>query len=71
MAPASRSEMAASIATELSAHVAPPPPAGTSADDFLAAVVAERRSRELARLMEARRRNTDIGERLQRLPFGS
>ena len=71
MAPASRSDMAASIATELSAHVAPPPPAGTSADDFLAAVVAERRSRELARLMEARRRNTDIGERLQRLPFGS
>jgi uncharacterized RDD family membrane protein YckC len=71
MAPLSRAGMAASIATELAAHVAPPPPAGTSADDFLAAVVAERRSRELARLTQLRRRNTEAGERLHRLPFSS
>lgn len=71
MAPLSRAEMAASIASELSAHVAPPPPGETSPDDYLAAVVAEHRSRELARLAQARRRNTEIGERLQRLPFGS
>jgi hypothetical protein len=62
--------MAASIATELSAHVAPPPPPGTGPDDYLAAVVAERRTRELARLTQARQRNTEVGERLQRLPFG-
>ena len=71
MAPLSRQDMAASIATELAAHVAPPPPPGTSPDDFLAAVVAEHRDRELTRLTKARRRNTEIGERLQRLPFGS
>lgn len=70
MAPLSRSAMAASIATELSAHVAPPPPPGTGPDDYLAAVVAERRTRELARLTQARQRNTEAGERLQRLPFG-
>ncbi|WP_411375898.1 RDD family protein [Arthrobacter sp. MPF02] len=71
MAPLSRAGMAASIATELSAHVAPPPPPGTSPDDFLAAVVAERRNRELSRLSQQRRRNTAVGERLQRLPFSN
>jgi uncharacterized RDD family membrane protein YckC len=71
MAPLSKAGMAESIATELSAHVAPPPPAGTSPDDYLAAVVAERRSRELARLSQARRRSAETGERLHRLPFGS
>lgn len=71
MAPLSRTEMAASVATELSAHVAPPPPPGTGPDDYLAAVVAERRNRELARLTKSRRRNTEVGERLQRMPFGS
>jgi hypothetical protein len=63
--------MAESIATELAAHVAPPPPPGTSPDDYLAAVVAERRSRELARLAKARRRSAETGERLHRLPFNS
>jgi hypothetical protein len=63
--------MAASIATELARHVAPPPPPGTGPDEYLAAVVAERRKRELTRLREARRRNSVVGERLERLPFGS
>ncbi|MCQ6269806.1 RDD family protein [Pseudarthrobacter sp. R1] len=71
MAPLSRAGMAESIATELAAHVAPPPPPGTSPGDYLAAVVAERRSRELARLSQARRRSAETGERLHRLPFGS
>ncbi|MFF1253094.1 RDD family protein [Pseudarthrobacter sp. NPDC058329] len=71
MAPLSRAGMAGSIATELAAHVAPQPPAGTSPDDYLAAVMAERRSRELARLSQARRRSAEMGERLHRLPFGS
>jgi uncharacterized RDD family membrane protein YckC len=71
MAPRSRAGMAESIATELAAHVAPPPPPGTSPGDYLAAVVAERRSRELARLSQARRRSAETGERLHRLPFGS
>jgi uncharacterized RDD family membrane protein YckC len=71
MSPLSRSGMAASIATELARHVAPPPPAGTGPDEYLAAVVAERRNRELLRLREARRRHSVVGERLERLPFGS
>jgi hypothetical protein len=71
MAPYSRAGMAAAIASELAAHVAPPPPPGTSPDDYLAAVVAERRGRELARLGKARRRSAETGERLHRLPFSS
>ena len=70
MSPLSRAGMAATIATELARHVAPPPPPGTGPDDYLAAVVAERRNRELVRLREARRRNAVVGGRLERLPFG-
>lgn len=69
MAPLSRAGMAESIATELAAHVAPPPPAGTTPENYLAAVVAERRSRELARLSRARRLSAETGERLHKLPF--
>jgi len=71
MSPLSRAGMAAAIATELTGYVAPPPPQGTSPDDFLAAVVAERRSRDLSRLRDARRRNSVVGRRLERLPFDS
>lgn len=69
MAPLSRAGMAAAIATELSGHVAPAPPPGTSPDEFLAAVVAEHRERELNRLAQQRHRNAEVGGRLQRLPF--
>lgn len=70
MAPLSRTGMAAAIAAELSAHVFPAPPPGTGPDDYLAAVVAERRNREFTRLSQSRRRNMETGRRLQRLPFG-
>jgi uncharacterized RDD family membrane protein YckC len=70
MAPLSAAGMAASVATELAGHVAPPPPPGTSPEQYLAAVTAERRHRELARLQQARRRNSATAERLDRLPFG-
>ncbi|MHC6591064.1 RDD family protein [Arthrobacter sp. C152] len=70
MAPGSRTAMAASVAAELSAHVAPAPPPGTGPEDYLAAVVAERRARELSRLARSRHRNAVVGERLQKLPFG-
>lgn len=71
MSPLSAAGMAAAIATELSGHVAPPPPPGTSPDQYLAAVIAERRNRELAHLELARRRNSGTAERLERLPFSS
>jgi uncharacterized RDD family membrane protein YckC len=69
MSPSSRASMAASLATEISANVAPPPPAGTGPEDYLAAVLAERRQREMSRLMRARARSTGVGERLNRLPY--
>lgn len=70
MSPLSAAGMAAAIATELAGHVAPPPPPGTSPGNYLAAVVAERRNRELAQLRLARHRNSATAERLERLPFG-
>lgn len=69
MAPASRAAMAASLATELAAFVAPPPPAGTIPEDYLGAVLGERRNRELARLQQAELRNAAWGQRLRKLPF--
>jgi len=69
MAPASRINMAMSLATELSAHVAPPPPLGTLPEDYLWAVLGERRNRDLGRLARAAERSRMIGERLARTPF--
>lgn len=50
LAPSVRDEMGARLAGSLAAVTAPPPPPGTPAWAFLAAVLAERRQRELARL---------------------
>lgn len=71
MSPLSAAGMAQAIATELSGQVAPPPPPGTIPEHYLAAVIAERRNRELAQLRQARRRSTATAERLNRLPFSS
>ncbi len=62
--PTSRATVGGRLAEQVSAHVAPAPPHGTSPDDFLAAVVATRRTRDLDRLHrqgEARRRLTPGG----------
>jgi hypothetical protein len=48
--PQMRDEMAFRIASEVVAQVAPPPPPGTPPQYVLAAVLAERHRRELARL---------------------
>ncbi|MEV7607039.1 RDD family protein [Paenarthrobacter sp. NPDC089322] len=69
MAPASRTRMATALATELAHYVAPPPPPGTRPDDYIGAVLGERRNRELNRLRQAEQRNSTVGERLSRLPF--
>lgn len=70
MTPQSRATLGAELATEASAHVAPPPPYGTTPDQFLAAVIAERRDREFRRMTAQRERGQHISERLHRLPFG-
>jgi uncharacterized RDD family membrane protein YckC len=48
--PTSRERMGEMLATRVAPYVAPPPPPGTSSWDFLAAVAATRRERDLARL---------------------
>jgi uncharacterized RDD family membrane protein YckC len=48
--PASRQSLGVSLAQQLSEYVAPQPPAGTHPEEFLAAVLAERRERDLRRL---------------------
>jgi len=50
LAPSVRDEMGGRLATSLASVTAPPPPPGTPAGAFLAAVLAERRRRELDRL---------------------
>lgn len=57
--PRSRADLGVRLATAVSQHVAPPPPPGTPPEAYLAAVMAERRDRDAARLAreaELRRR---------------
>ncbi len=58
--PASRDSIASRLATEVSQYVAPPPPPGTRPEDFLAAVIASRRERDLVRL----KREAEFRQRL-------
>ena len=60
---------AAELAAEVSAFVSPQPPAGTTAEDFLSAVMAERRDRDYARMSNQREQTERVGRRLHRLPF--
>jgi uncharacterized RDD family membrane protein YckC len=58
-----RAAMGRQLAEAVSAHVAPAPPASTHPEDFLAAVLAERRRRDLERLAReehARRRLAEV-----------
>ncbi len=48
--PQTRIELGSRLAHEVATHVAPAPPADTTPQDFLAAVIASRRERDLARL---------------------
>ncbi len=66
-----RSTLAIELANEASAFVFPAPPAGTSPEDFLNAVVAERRERDYSRLMTQRERTARTAQHLHRLPFSS
>jgi uncharacterized RDD family membrane protein YckC len=50
LTPAARDEFGLRIAAAVAAHVTPPPPPGTPPAAFLAAVLAVRRQREMARL---------------------
>lgn len=64
-----RTTLAGDLAHEVSAFVSPPPPAGTHPEEFLNAVIAERRDRDYARLAAQRERTSRTAERLHKLPF--
>jgi uncharacterized RDD family membrane protein YckC len=49
--PRMRAQLGFSLAQQVSAYVVPLPPAGTPPEDFLGAVLAERRERDYARLL--------------------
>ena len=68
--PASRARLAHELARQAAPYVAPPPPAGTHPERFLAAVVAERRDRELRRLAREHQAALRREHVLHRLPFG-
>lgn len=50
LTPEARDELGGRLVDDLALYVSPPPPAGTSREAFLAAVLAERRERDLVRL---------------------
>jgi len=50
LAPHARTVLLDQLAAQVSAYVAPPPPYGTPAEAYLAAVIAEHRDRDLARM---------------------
>lgn len=63
LAPGARDQLGRQIATVVSTEVSPPPPAGTPVQAYLAAVLAERRRREDARLASPGRPGPGSGER--------
>ncbi|MCC9197962.1 RDD family protein [Arthrobacter sp. zg-Y820] len=69
LSPQSRATLAADLAAEVSAFVSPQPPPGTFAEDYLSAVMAERRNRSYVSMTRQRERTEHIGQRLHRLPF--
>lgn len=69
MAPGSRERIATELAGHLLAHVSPAPPQGCPPEQFLVAVVAERRDRDYRRLGALAERQQSVRERIHRLPF--
>ena len=68
--PAARARLGADLAARVLPFVAPPPPAGTHPERFLAAVLCERRDRELAMNLHDRAVEERDVLRLERLPYG-
>jgi uncharacterized RDD family membrane protein YckC len=66
--PASRVELGTRLTAQVQGYVRPLPPAGVHPEDFLAAVIAERRSRELAAEYRRQARATADAALLTRLP---
>ena len=68
--PASRVDLGSRLTAQVQAYVRPLPPPGVHPEDFLAAVIAERRARELAVEHGRQARATADAALLGRLPHG-
>lgn len=66
--PASRVELGTSLTREVERYVRPLPPAGTHPEEFLTAVIAERRERELYRLLRDAQAEEAEAALVRRLP---
>ncbi|PPK97810.1 putative RDD family membrane protein YckC [Kineococcus xinjiangensis] len=66
LAPQSREQLARSLAEAVARHVAPPPPAGTNPERFVAAVLVERHDRELRKLQRQRDRLAELSRAVGR-----
>ncbi|MGG5171992.1 RDD family protein [Pseudarthrobacter sp. J1738] len=69
MTPEARWRVSTELVAEVSRYVAPSAPQGTGPDEFLSAVMAERRSRDLARLTKSAARSAKLAQRIERLPY--
>ncbi|GAB3048291.1 RDD family protein [Sediminivirga luteola] len=70
MRPEARLHMAIQLADEVTPYTAPAPPAGTHPEEFLAAVSASIREREIERRSRAERIGAGFRARTSRLPHG-
>ncbi|WP_426592728.1 RDD family protein [Cellulomonas sp. McL0617] len=68
--PTSRVQLGTRLSGEMQQYVNPLPPPGTHPEAFLAAVLTERRDRELVALQRARHRDAVEATQLHRLPHG-
>ncbi len=67
--PASRHQLGLELASQVQGYVSPPPPAGTHPERFLAAVLTERRNRELVLESRNRRLEDDVLRDMARPPY--
>ena len=68
--PSSRHQLGLDLASQVQGYVSPPPPAGTHPERFLAAVLTERRNRELVLESRNRRLEEDVLRDMARPPYG-
>ncbi|MBN2176654.1 MAG: RDD family protein [Demequinaceae bacterium] len=68
--PEARARLGNMIADEMSSLVAPPPPARTHPETFIAAVLASRRDREYEYLIRQTQKSLAESDLLRRLPYG-
>lgn len=70
LVPSSRHQLGLELASQVQGYVSPPPPAGTHPERFLAAVLTERRNRELVLESRDRRLEEDVLRDMARPPYG-